>query len=822
MLLLSVPLFAAGLIFTQRLVKKRLVAELNKQLTVKVLLHSVDISGLSDFPNIGVRFNNLRVDQSAEYYDGHLLRARTISVVVNAWDLIRGKNTINKLQISNGEMQIYEGLVGNNYSIFKSDTSNTSSTSETKFNIDLKKVELNNMRLIYKSRKTKQNVNCYVEHTKARLKYSDEHVSLGIKGYTIFDHYEAEGTEYLLGKKIAMDVDLDINQKINSYSIHKGKLEIDGLPLSLSGSALLTENANNLDLKFETKKADMKGLLALLPPEMVLPLRDWNTSGNLSITGTAKGVISATKFPVVDIDFAIQSGTVINEKYDLQLGQIKLDGKLSNNGKPKLDALGLSVKLHQFSTPKSDLAGSINVESFSNPNTDFALTGQLYLSDIEPLLGDLNIHQGKVKLNTKGTLSWSSYLQNFDYNRSTFFGDLSVVGLDMNIDDISLQDIQARGKLIGRNWEETQVKGSVQNSDFDFKGTIADWPAGLLGNSTKRGRLEGKLDVQAFDLNAFLSENQEDAKQVSEANAKSVWTGEKLLDIGWDAKLHITTASFTYDEMKFSAIDGTVFLDELSIKIPKLELEGMDGKAKISTQFVQEKDKIAWSGNFYLDHLQMDEFFRQFDNFGQTEITHQHLSGRLTTETDLYALFDHEWNIISEEIIVLSKLNVKDGELKGYKPLESLSSFVEVEDLKHIRFSEMKNVIRIEDETIFIPSMVIKNNALNLELSGTHTFENELDYKLKLSLTELLAKKSGWIKTRKQKQLESGQGGAMNAYILLSGTPDDLQIKFDKKAVKNKVKADAKAETKQFFKNLKKEIRGERIEEEDDDNPWDE
>ena len=51
----------------------------------------------------------------------------------------------------------------------------------------------------------------------------------------------------------------------------------------------------------------------------------------------------------------------------------------------------------------------------------------------------------------------------------------------------------------------------------------------------------------------------------------------------------------------------------------------------------------------------------------------------------------------------------------------------------------------------------------------------------------------------------------------------NLDIRFDKKAVTKKIREEARAERKKFFQNLKKEIRGERIEsEEDDDNPWDE
>jgi len=147
--------------------------------------------------------------------------------------------------------------------------------------------------------------------------------------------------------------------------------------------------------------------------------------------------------------------------------------------------------------------------------------------------------------------------------------------------------------------------------------------------------------------------------------------------------------------------------------------------------------------------------------------------------------------------------------------METLSSFIDLEDLQDIKFKELKNTIEIYDRTIFIPTMNIQNNALNVEISGTHNFDNYMNYQLKIRITELLANKSGWVKRKKERQLEENKDGGLSAFILMVGTPDDLKIKYDRKAVKDKIKNEVKKERQNFFKELKREIKREKSPTED-------
>jgi len=144
--------------------------------------------------------------------------------------------------------------------------------------------------------------------------------------------------------------------------------------------------------------------------------------------------------------------------------------------------------------------------------------------------------------------------------------------------------------------------------------------------------------------------------------------------------------------------------------------------------------------------------------------------------------------------------------LVDFKPLESLSKYVEVTELRDIKFSSLQSSFDIKNQIITIPRTSIKNSALNIEFWGKHTFKNEIDYHIKLLLSELLASKK-----RANKQLdeeleftENDPENRRSVYLLMTGTVENTSIKYDRKGLKQKIGEDIKAE-KQTLKQILKE-----------------
>jgi hypothetical protein len=116
--------------------------------------------------------------------------------------------------------------------------------------------------------------------------------------------------------------------------------------------------------------------------------------------------------------------------------------------------------------------------------------------------------------------------------------------------------------------------------------------------------------------------------------------------------------------------------------------------------------------------------------------------------------------------------------------METLSKFVVLSELQNIRFETLENQITIENSTIHIPAMDIKNNALNLTISGKQTFGGDIDYQIKMLLKEVLSRK---IKEKKKNTEYFGDiiddnTGKTYLHITATGNINNPKFKWDIKS----------------------------------------
>lgn len=140
--------------------------------------------------------------------------------------------------------------------------------------------------------------------------------------------------------------------------------------------------------------------------------------------------------------------------------------------------------------------------------------------------------------------------------------------------------------------------------------------------------------------------------------------------------------------------------------------------------------------------------------------------------------------------------------------MQHLSKFAEVEELRHVKFSQLKNTIYIKEGTVIIPDMQILSSAFNLEIAGEHTFNNEIDYHLKLLLSDVLSKR---FRKRKKKNeefsnIEDDGLGRTTLFLVITGTVNDYKISYDKKKARKKIREDFEQEKQEIKDILKNEF----------------
>ena len=174
---------------------------------------------------------------------------------------------------------------------------------------------------------------------------------------------------------------------------------------------------------------------------------------------------------------------------------------------------------------------------------------------------------------------------------------------------------------------------------------------------------------------------------------------------------------------------------------------------------------------------------------------------------------NHQWNdrLVwnDKKLKIKSHLIIEQGELIDFKPLERLSSYVSLDDLKHVKFSTLENTIEVENKVITIPAMEIKSSALSVFLSGTHTFEQEIDYSIKLLLSELLSNKF-----RKKNTAIDNEFGEVNedgqifttVYLKMTGNTEDPKISFDGLKIKENIQESISTEIETIKTIIKEDI----------------
>jgi len=138
----------------------------------------------------------------------------------------------------------------------------------------------------------------------------------------------------------------------------------------------------------------------------------------------------------------------------------------------------------------------------------------------------------------------------------------------------------------------------------------------------------------------------------------------------------------------------------------------------------------------------------------------------------------------------------------------ALSRFIRVGDLNQVKFSTLENQIRIKNQKIIIPDMTVNSNAINIKLSGEHTFENEIDYRVQVLLADLLARRHRESRNPQEQfgDIIDDRQGRTTIFLRITGTIDDPIFRYDTRAVREKIRDDLRQEGQNLRQILREEF----------------
>lgn len=786
-ILLSFLLLLAGIMgyvwSNQDEIKQHLLTQLNKTLHTQISIRTIGIDFYHNFPQISLDLENLEVKDAFNSKEP-LLAAKHMYIGFNIWDIMNKHYRVRKLNIDSGRVHIFISKAGKaNYQIFTSDSTSTNETF-----VYLESVALHQILATYDDRYHKQYNQGFINHINLGLTLEKQAVALTCNGTLQAHELRSGNIAWIKDKAVELNMGFTYNYSNSRMDFKNSFINIETLPLILTGTITNKEKHTDIDIAFDAKQTNIPALLALIPFKITLT-DGWQSNGKASFAGNIKGKLSDKNTPDMNISFEVQNGSLQNKQTDVQLNQVECKGLFryaKGDGIVKLEPFSFRMKNSTFKgslqlSELNDMKVEANVNCHADGNELLRLIGSEIIENAGGTVDARLTCAGRVKDLIKNAASVKS--------SGTIRVDLKDIAFKNRKETI--EKLQAAISLNGPDVVINMLTATLNKSDIELSGELRQVYAYLFDKKELIARLtyhSGYIDLQQFYVPATAGES------------TALALPERI-----SLQAAIKVDALDYDRFKATQIGANLVWSNGQLTLSDLTAQTMEGTIKGNMQLLAAADgRYMISGKTNLAQVNITELFKQCNNFSQAEITDKNLKGILNCDAEIVSVWSKSWECDLDKFYMVADVAIKNGEIIQYDPLKNLSRFANVEDLRNLKFASLNNKIEIRGKTIYIPEMDILSNAMNITLAGTHTFSNYLDYRLKIKLSELLKKKRKPAENEFGEEEENGKG--LSLFLTMKGPAGDLTIAYDKIGVKQKVKQDLRNEKENIKEILKKEL----------------
>ena len=759
-LLLLISGFVITYFFSEK-VEKTVINKIQEQMTSELQLGDVAFSLYEKFPSATVKITDLLAFEKKGFNNDTLFYAKNTYIELSVIDIILEKVDIKKVVVDNGYINIkYDSDNNPNFAIFK--------TNEKSNN----KLTLNNLLLINTHISfNRKDVNLNWKTQEAVLSFSEKEIIINAKIFS--EKLIVNNQDYIHKKQMRLHTTLEVIK--DSILIQKGStVNIENVKIELSGEIF---QGTIIDLDFSCEDQELINIIKNTPEYLKSIYSSFQADGIVTCNGNIKGLISKESNPYLDMTCNIEKGNFNLKSRPFILKNVSLNAKINNGEQCDFHNTKIEISDFDAKTENGFIKGDFSIQNLNKYYLTANLNSSWDLAEINHYFEDspfFNL-QGKLNVNTQysGYISFDSKFTNYflaaNHTSKTSFKEASFtyqnfpLGFNFNTAKCTFKN----NRIVVENSAFT-----IADSDLDFEGDITD----LIGYILKKENtleITGKLKSTYMNFEELFT-----LKDISEGK------GTETMPNWINADLNTNITTFSFNDFIASNITGKLTYNKQTFVGEDIRLNSLNGNIAGNFKFYETKNnKLTLFSQLNLKQLNIRNAFLAFNNFNQDFITAEHIKGIVTAEIQMQATWKPGFIFEKEELKVKSHLVIENGELIQFKPLERLSDYVSLEDLKTVQFSTLENTIEIENKVVTIPNMEIKSSALSVFISGSHTFEQEIDYRIKLLLSELMSTKFR-KKNTQVKKTEFGEvkenGKIFNTiYFKMTGNSENPNISFD-------------------------------------------
>ena len=727
-----------------------LKTQIDKYLLTEIQIRkdNIHVSLLKKFPYAVVELNDVLVKSSQDFSRADfrnessdtLFFASALSLMFDLKSLLSKTYILKKIEIHDAMLNLFSDKKGRyNYNIIRKGEGNK--TQDT-LNFDIKNISIRNLLFQYNNQKTSVILSGGIQKAHLSGNFRQSEFQLNCRLTARETSLGAAGKQ--IWTKESLSLTCDIREKESLYTFTEGHIILFGIRMNAGGkyNSLKNEYDFSLDCKSAPfQKLDNNWVTRYLGDTGLKP-----SGGDIDVLFRVSGKNSAT--PLLKLNFLIRNGVLKHRESRIKVEDIYARGYYTNSiqkdtgpGLFQLDSLF-------FKSGNTGLYLSGSVRNFSRPAIKGKIKGNLELSKLNIFRpvnrkmktgGDISLH---VTLN--GTIPHVENIRTKGLKNFSLQGFVILDKANIQAVDNTFPASVISGKINLKDLSEIYLENiQVQtgNSDLQLNGSVSQLPF-FSSNRSEFPVYRCSVVSEVFNVEDFFlpSTNKGDTVLVQFPDSVIVYSD---FNIG----------SFAFGKFQAGNVSGRLAYRPKKIMIEDFAMQSQGGTIQSDISLVQTGETITANAEARFQHVDISDLFYAFNEFGQSVLTHEYINGALTGFADVSALWDNHLNPLYDKLSVRSKFIIEKGELINYQPLLGLSDYIEVEELKHIKFDDLHGSVNVTDKKVVIDQTQVNSSAIWLLVSGEHDFENRYAYRIQVHLADVLWKKA---KKRRQNDTEFG------------------------------------------------------------------
>jgi len=733
-------LVAAPLLFKQKLLVAT-KSTINKNVNAKVEFADFHLSFFKHFPKVSLGLEDVVITGKGEFQSDTLLRVSMLQASMGLKSLFsKSGRSIEEINLEQPRLHLISGKTGNvnwdlalpeNNSGQSNETAGASTSSESSFQLQLNKIQVDNARVLYEDRATNMLLDFNDINIDVAGKMYGTTTELLVKG--VIEQFSTEygGTTYISKTRLETRTLLNIDYDKMDISIKENELLINRLPLEVTGTIQIPSDSMFFNLALQTKSSDFENFLALVPPAYEDQLKDIKTSGKATISGTVKGLYYNEIYPAIALNVNVANGNFHYADLPEEIKNIKADISV-NKPQGVLDLTEVKIKEAHAEVKNNPVDLTLTLDHLvSDPRFDGAFVGKVnfdHLKDALPM-DSVNI-SGMVDANlfVKGRYS---AVEKEQYDRIQSDG---VVMLDNFIYDspkFTQKVMVPKGRLdfSPQNVNLSSFLMKIGQSDFNLSGKVSNY----LNYIFKDGTLNGSMQLKSSLVNL----NQLLRLQVPQANAGPADTAALAFDIpkNIDFTFRSNIQQAIFDRVPITNINGLITAKHGKLELKGLNMDMLDGTLSLTGSYENTPQNQPYFDagldvkkfDIPLAYQKLTGFQKMLPVAGQSE-------GKFSTNVKLKGQLNPQLQLKSTTIDGSGMFSTENLHIDNSPVFDQLKGILKADKLQKVAIDDFKANFTIENGNLLLRPFTTKVAGQETKVSGSLNAQNLLDMRLDFNI----------------------------------------------------------------------------------------